>query len=193
MQRYTSIDWTSRILADSAYEAIPFFPRFLNGATGENTLVAATMNTSTTIPYVLALRRRELRTPETSTVPVEGGHATERVPDVQTFWTLGPGLASHAEIVQGGFQGVIFDEVMRLVVLLHYDSVCEPGPRRRQVTAGMTLTYIRPVLHSRDVLVRAWLVGREGRKWFVEAEIVGSSGEVLTKAKSVWATIKVPE
>ncbi|KAK4154221.1 HotDog domain-containing protein [Chaetomidium leptoderma] len=194
---YSSIDWTRKILDNEMYTPMPFFPRFFNGLTGENRFLATIVNTDATIPHVLALRLKDLQTPEPHTPSASeletetvAGPASDRPFEVLCLMRLNPGLASHASVVHGGFQAVIFDEVMRLVVLLHYNNICRLGPKRKQVTAGMTISYARPVLCPSDVLAKGRLVRREGRKWFMEAEIVDSTGAVLTRADSVWVTAR---
>jgi acyl-coenzyme A thioesterase PaaI-like protein len=104
---------------------------------------------------------------------------------------LGEDLQAHPSIVHGGFQAIIFDEIMRLLILLHQNNVCKPGPRDIHYTANMTVSYSAPVIAPSNVLVRSRLVRREGRKWFTKGEIVNSEGQILTSAESMWITAKI--
>lgn len=112
------------------------------------------------------------------------------LPDVICLMSLDRDLDAHPSIVHGGFQAVLFDEVMRFVILLHQDLVCQPGPRDDHYTANMSISYCAPVMTPTNVVVRAWLTNREGRKWFTTAEIVDCTDSILTTAKSMWITVK---
>ncbi|KAL4779084.1 HotDog domain-containing protein [Aspergillus varians] len=186
---FRSIEWSRKILENNNYEAIPFFSRHLHEQTGENRFFARTVNTPTTIPHVLALRARRLITPPSATPSL----AKNETPEALCLISLGKDLEAHPSIVHGGFQCVIFDEVMRLVVLLHQDNIAEPGPRDVHFTVSMTTSYHAPVNAPSNVLVRSWLVKREGRKWFAGADLVDCDGRVLTRAESVWVTRRSKE
>jgi acyl-CoA thioesterase FadM len=80
---------------------------------------------------------------------------------------------------------------MRLLILLHQNNICKPGPRDIHYTASMTVSYSAPVIAPSNVLVRARLVRREGRKWFTKGEIVNTEGQILTTAESMWITAKL--
>lgn len=175
---------------------VPFFPRYFNENTGENRFFGQTANTDTIIPHVLSLRLKDLTTPTTTTsVAVEDKTARAELqaqPDVICLMSLGKNLEEHPRIAHGGFLGVIFDEIMRFVILLHHHQSCAPGPRNKHYTINMSVFYHAPVFVPGDVLVRSRLIQREGRKWFTEAEIVDSAGGVLTSAESMWITAKKP-
>lgn len=104
--------------------------------------------------------------------------------------SLDRGLDAHPSIVHGGFQAVLFDEIMRFVILIYQDRVVQPGPRDVHYTANMPISYCAPVTTPRNVLVRSSLINRDGRKWFTVAEIVDCANNVLTKAESMWVTAK---
>lgn len=104
--------------------------------------------------------------------------------------SLGKGLDSHPSIVHGGFQAVIFDEIMRNLILLHNNNICEPGPRDLHFTVNMNISYVAPVNTPGIFLIRSKLLRREGRKWITKAEIVNSDDKILTSAESIWVTAK---
>ncbi|KAE8155326.1 HotDog domain-containing protein [Aspergillus avenaceus] len=191
LKYFSALDWTRGIFQNDKYEPVAFFPRYVDKQTGENTFFGSTVNTPATIPRLLALRRKALGAvdPETSSVTAteaaEGLHGRS---DALCLMTLKEDLHAHPSIVHGGFQGVIFDEIMRFVILLHYDRTAQPGPRRRHYTLQMSLSYHAPVLTGGDILVRSWLTRREGRKWFLGAEIVDPANRDLTSAESMWLT-----
>lgn len=190
---FSSEQWTRKTLENDAYEIIPFFSRYLNERTGENCFFARTVNTDTTIPHLLALRLKDLKTPDPVPYPKDRPAAVPPLelttpPAVICLMSLGRDLDAHPSIVHGGFQGVIFDEIMRLLILLHQNNICKPGPRDIHFTVNMTLSYSAPVSTPGIVLVQSWLSRWEGRKWFARANIVNSAGKVLTSAESIWVT-----
>lgn len=197
---FSSQEWTRKVLENEDYEAVPFFSRHHNAQTGENRLVGQTVNTNTAIPHLLSLRRRNLITPTALVQDTEqqrndvqqGGikTSTSASPDALFLVSLGHDLDAHPSIVHGGFQAVLFDEIMRFVILLHQDRICRPGPRDIHYTVRMSISYRAHVTTPSDVLVRAWLTGREGRKWFLVGEIVDSGENVLTAAESMWVTAR---
>lgn len=187
MDYFLSIPWTRKFIENDAYKAIPFFSRYLNEHTGENRFFARTVNTDTTIAHLLALQQKDLRTPEHQPLALSPTELTTH-PEIICLMSLGRGLESHPSIVHGGFQAVIFDEIMRMLVLLHQNNICKPGPRDVHFTVNMTLSYSAPLNAPSTVLVRSQLAKREGRKWLAKAEIVNSDNHVLTSAESLWVT-----
>lgn len=183
-------------MSDAEYEIVPFFSRYFNDKSGENRFFGHTVNTKTAIRHVLSLRRRNLTTGAVAynagQTGIEQSPSIEKPPGVIALMSLGRDLDAHPLIVHGGFQGVIFDEIMRFLILLHQDNIATPGPRDAHYTANMSMSYRAPVATPSDVLVRCWLKERQGRKWFTEADIVDSEGRILTQAQSMWITAKRP-
>lgn len=194
---FSSLEWSRIVLENEDYEAVPFFSRHHNAQTGENRLFGQTVNTSTAIPHLLSLRRKTLITPDALSQKKEQqrDNAQRTIkwsmpPDAMCFMSLGHDLDAHPSIVHGGFQPVLFDEIMRFVILLHQDHICQPGPRDIHYTVKMSISYCAHLATPSDVLIRSWLTGREGRKWFLAAEIVDSADHVLTTAESMWVTAR---
>lgn len=193
---FSSHEWSRKVLENKGYEIAPFFSRHHNAQTGENRLFGQTVNTTTAMPHLLSLRRKNLITPETrprnQELQRDDAQATIKStpPDAICLISLDHDLDAHPSIVHGGFQAVLFDEIMRFVILLHQDQICQPGPRDIHYTVKMSISYCAHVATPGDVLVRGWLTGREGRKWFTVAEIVDSGDNVLTTAESMWVTAR---
>lgn len=192
---FSSLDWTLEVLENDAYEMVPFFSRYGIEHTGENRFFARTVNTDTTVPHILALRLKDLETPESGISRPRYQSAQKEIanlatPEVVCLIALGEDLQAHPTIVHGGFQAVVFDEAMRLLILLHQNNICIPGPRDIHFTATMTISYSAPVIAPSNVLVRCRLVRREGRKWFTKGDIIDSAGKTLTSAESMWVTAK---
>lgn len=191
---FSSFLWTRKFIEDEAYKAIPFFSRHLNEHTGENRFFAETVNSNTTISHLLALQLQDLDSPQS--ISHSGRHSLKSAPDRTTphelicLISLGKGLDSHPSIVHGGFQAVIFDEIMRNLIMLHNNNTCELGPRDLHFTVNMNISYVAPVTTPGIFLVRSKLLRREGRKWVTKAEIVNSDDKILTTAEITWVTAK---
>jgi acyl-coenzyme A thioesterase PaaI-like protein len=193
---FASQPWASKILDDNAYESVPVWSRHINEQTGENRFFAKTVNTDTTVPHILALSLKDFKTPEPTSALLKDEPAPTSLSNVAPhelnfLMALGEDLQAHPSIVHGGFQAIIFDEIMRLLILLHQNNICKPGPRDIHYTATMTVSYSAPVIASSNVLVRSRLIRREGRKWFTKGEIVNSEGQILASAESMWITAKL--
>ncbi|KAF4549537.1 Thioesterase-like protein 3 [Elsinoe fawcettii] len=196
---FSSKPWTSRILSDSTYEPAAFYSRHPFPST-ENALFSS-LSTPNTIPHLLALKQRNLRTPQ----PLESGQPATKpalvLPEVLALLSLRPGLNAHPGICHGGFQSVILDEITRFLILVHHDNALRllegpegekrrAGPRERHFTLKWEVEYLAPVTTPRDVLVRAQLIRRVGRKWVCGADVVDEDGRVLVKGESLWVTAK---
>lgn len=193
VEYFSSIEWTRKIIENKNYEIVPFFPRYFNERTGENRFFGQTVNTDSTIPHILSLRLRDMRTPTSgSSDDLNARQVLRTQPDAICLMSLGRALEEHPTIAHGGFQAVLFDEIMRFVVLMHHHQTCQPGPRNKHYTTNMSLSYRAPVFAPSDILLRSRLIRRDGRKWFTEAEIVDGAGTVLTTAESMWVTAKQP-
>lgn len=185
IEYFLSIPWTRSILEAGTHRLIPFYSRYLE-INGESRFWAETVNTKEGVPHVLGLCRNDLWPGEETT------GADKSLPEFISLMHLGQTLEAHPGIVNGGFQGVIFDEVMYCVILLHAhkDGLCAQRPKH--YTLDLTTRFRAPVNVNTDVLVRANIVSRQDRKWTVEGEIVDSQGKVLTKGESHWLTAKKP-
>lgn len=193
IDHFSSSAWTRRIIENEAYETVPFYSRYFSEETGENEFFGRTVKTAKTVPRLLSRSMKNLQTPDSGPRPTTEEATMKTLttsPDLLCLLSLDRGLASHPKIVHGGFQCVIFDEVIRLLILLHNNNICTAGPRDTHFTVSMTTSYAGPVAAPSDILVRSWLTGREGRKWWANAEIVNDKGQVTTKAEAMWVTAK---
>ena len=91
------------------------------------------------------------------------------------------------EVVHGGIQATVLDEVMGVAAQL---SLPEDASDLVCVTAEMNLRYRRPVPMDTEVVARAKLTHVEGRDMFVVGGIIDGSGEVLTDADSRWRQLR---
>ena len=102
---------------------------------------------------------------------------------VEARYTVPRHMEGGSRVVHGGIQAVLLDEVMGAAVQRGFQ---EEGDF---VTAEMSLRYRRPANVEQELLLRAELKRSEGRDYFVEGEILDSSGEVLTRASARWVKL----
>ncbi|WP_232794043.1 MULTISPECIES: PaaI family thioesterase [Pseudofrankia] len=80
-------------------------------------------------------------------------------------------------VAHGGWTAGVLDEVVGHVPLLHGQLA---------VTASLTVGFVKPVPVGRPLRATARLARREGRRWYVEAELtLGSTGTRLATAQAV--------
>src|ERR1022692_103585 len=102
----------------------------------------------------------------------------ELMPDgsVETTLTCDAGHEGGPGVAHGGWIAAMFDEVTGHVPLLQGQLA---------VTGSMTVTYVKPVPIERPLTARAWIVGKEARRWFVRGEVVlTSTGVLLGRAEA---------
>ncbi|KAI1612057.1 HotDog domain-containing protein [Exophiala viscosa] len=192
---FASIEWTNKHLSNPLYTAIPTFSRELKES-GEDYFFSRTVSSPSTIPHLVTLQLKEFPVPRESprgTLKTGQNHTkvTEvpENPDCIMLLTLGrPGLDGHPSVIHGGMACAILDEMMGLCIMLHHQHIS--GPRDSLFTANLNVTYRAPVPTPNDVLVRCWLVGREGRKWLSRGQIVDKDGLVMTEAEGLWVLTK---
>ncbi|KIX00523.1 uncharacterized protein Z518_10663 [Rhinocladiella mackenziei CBS 650.93] len=197
-QHFASIEWTNKYLSDPLYKAIPTFSRAPKES-GEDYFFSHTISSPSTIPHLITLQLKDYQTPpesvkgqlETRQSHTEVAKVPEK-PDCIILLELGrPGLDGHPAVIHGGMACAILDEMMGLCVMLHQQHIS--GPRDSLFTVSLNVTYRAPVPTPGDVLVRCWLVGREGRKWLSRGQIVDKDGLVMTEAEGLWVLAKRQE
>lgn len=186
VHKFSSKPWTKSILEADEYKLIPFYSRYLDERNGESRFFARTVHSDREVPYVLGLCRKDLW-PESGNRNIK---VDKSLPEFMALMHMGRDLEAHPGIVNGGFQGVIFDEVMYCTILLHAHRDEESPVRPKHYTLDLTTRFKAPVKIKTDILVRANVVSRQDRKWTVEGEIVDSEGNVLTQGESHWLTAK---
>ncbi|PGH03374.1 hypothetical protein GX51_04105 [Blastomyces parvus] len=187
------IDFFSKIpcarpyLDSNTYRAIPFSARFKNGGslyTTSDKFFNTTLHSPDTIPHLLALeRKRNSDVADGLTLAsqntVGGGDA-----DLVLFVDLREGLCGYMDTAHGGALGALLDEAL---------GTCLEGCRRafpedhsRLFTANLEVSYRSPVAVPGVVCVKSWLRRKEGRKWFLEGQILGEDGEIKCEAKALF-------
>lgn len=171
----------------SPYQPVQFTPRCKSNDKS-NTFFNQTLNTANTIPRALALISKNIlemnpRLKDIEAVPLE--------PDFVLLVKIDTLLNGFLDTVHGGLLASLLDEALSCCV--EALSSCHdlvqrrhPGERRRLYTANLNISYRAPVISPCVMTIKTWLRRREGRKWFLEGEISGEDGRVLTEAKGLW-------
>ena len=195
LEHFSSIPWTAVYLKNELYEPVPTFSRILKPS-GEDAFFSTTISTPTTIPYCLTLSLRNL--PPIALTGSSLDRITADIPysapapsNPDCLWLLSlatPGLNGHPNVIHGGLAAAILDEILGLCVMMYQTHRSEP--RVSLYTARLETQYRAPVVLPSEVLCKAWLIRREGRKWWARGQIVDMNGLVLTEASGLWVEAK---
>ncbi|GES59587.1 hypothetical protein ATEIFO6365_0003086700 [Aspergillus terreus] len=167
------------------YHPIPWLSRHDKGDNTTDTFFSQALNSPNTIPRVLALLRADLLEPDTP-VPDDNDDSPHQVLFVQ----LGTGLNGFTDTVHGGVLASLVDEALSTCV----EAVRQQGAgesKAKLFTANLNVSYRAPVYSPAVILVKTWLRRREGRKWFLEAQVVTEEGKVCTEVKALWISERV--
>lgn len=195
---FLSIPWLQNHIQDASYKIIPTFSRHLK-TSGEDYYFSRTINTKQTIPHFVSLQRRDFVTPALSTAGASSrdipSHTNKTIvpvqPDCLILISLGKqGLDGHPSTIHGGVTCAILDETMGLLVMLHDNNIRGPGPRDSLYTANLNVSYRAPIPTPGEILVKTWLVSRQGRKWHSKGQILDKSGTILAEADGLWVTAR---
>ncbi|KAJ5458240.1 Thioesterase superfamily [Penicillium sp. IBT 31633x] len=186
--------WAKNLIASAEYTPIPTDSRRLKPTTGEDGYFAQTLNTPSTIPHCLTLQRCNLA-PVPTEVPTwlpatkqDAASAAKPTPginpaDIVMIFDLGsPGLSGHPYTVHGGIVAALIDEAMSLAVAAHTSAPSSPGatndnPRGQIFTAQLDVRYKKRVTTPALLVVKARVVGRTGRKFWVRAQALQEEEE----------------
>ena len=173
---FASIPWTAQLMNDEAFTNLPMISR-LPQATGEDSFLAETMNTPGTIPHLLAYYR---------TLPHEGASIEE----VRWLLHLGDKLNGWPNVMHGGMQSFILDEIMAFMLGCGKRVEGATPLALNTVTAELKVGYKRAFTTPGTVVVGARLVRREGRKLWTSAEVRDRRGVVLASAEALFISIQ---
>ncbi|KAL4866566.1 HotDog domain-containing protein [Aspergillus spectabilis] len=178
----------TRLLGDTQHYSVESFGRH-NEAEGDRFgYFGNTLATPKTIPNRLILRRRNLPTlpnipppwPVATTDPLRS-QPYIFPPDVIVLLDLGkPGVSGHASTAHGGVIASSFDETMHKAIEAHVPAT---GQAEKPYTAQLDIRYKRPVRVPGLLVIRAKVVARVGRKFWVRAHAsqeLETGEEILT-------------
>ncbi|KAJ3479684.1 hypothetical protein NLG97_g8257 [Lecanicillium saksenae] len=163
---------------------VPFYSR-LPKKDGADTFFGETIKSHDTLPYALLLLRSDIASLkyDFGQVSAEG-----RGPDTVCLFQIGSKLNGYRDTTHGGLLASLLDEVVGFNV----DGLCscieaqsENKPRTRLYTGYLNTSYRKPVSPG-IYAVESRLVKRDGRKWFLKGQVVGTDGTVYTEAEVLY-------
>jgi acyl-coenzyme A thioesterase PaaI-like protein len=200
--------WANSLLTSEDYTPIPTDSRRPKPS-GEDGFFGETIATPSTIPHVLTLQRRQLNTPlpepptwlpATKQDAAAAGTPTPGATpaDIIMIYDLGgSGIAGHPSTVHGGVVATMIDEAMSLAVAAHASAPVpsasgpvDKNPRGKTFTVQLDVRYKKPVTTPQVLVVRARVVARVGRKYWVRAQVV-QEDEAGAGGHLEWAKRKV--
>jgi len=174
LRHFKTISWCAKILDDPDFVYARTTSRHIKPTT-EDAFFAETLKTEHTIPACISLYRRPC-------APLA------RIEEVRTLLQLGYRLNGYPHIAHGGVQSFIVDEIMAL--LLSFNKDLEGGPiRQAMVTASLRISFLKPVKTPSVVLVTAKFRHIQGRKHFIDAEILDEKGVPLVRADALFIAL----
>lgn len=188
ISHFKSTTWAAKYLDSSRYRLVPTSSRYLK-STGEDAFFALTINTPTTIPYCLSFCRQDLSLPKggspvnSTTFPntQPGPLLTPSVFDCVWLLHLAePGINGHPRTAHGGVLACILDELSGMCAILHQADRSTPI-----YTASLETTFKAPIAVPTDVVCAAWVARKEGRKYWLLAQILDERGTVMTEGKAL--------
>lgn len=199
--------WANNLISSADYTPIETDSRRLKPTTGEDGYFAQTLNTPSTIPHCLTLQRRNLTSAPTE-VPTwlpatkqDAASAAKPTPAlnpadiIMIFDLSSPGLSGHPSTVHGGLVATLIDEAMSLAVAAHTNAptaltTVEDNPRGKIFTAQLDVRYKKRVVTPALLVVKARVIGRVGRKFWVRAQAL-QEDEESAGGHLEWAKRKV--
>ena len=90
-----------------------------------------------------------------------------------------PFMAGGIGMMHGGFIALLLDEASSKVLSLQ---------DKQGVTRNIEVAYEKPVPLDHPIRIQANLINQDGRKYFIEAQILNSNGDVLAKSNALFLT-----
>ncbi|XHG05180.1 hypothetical protein AWENTII_008429 [Aspergillus wentii] len=196
LDHFRSLPWASSLLASPDYYPIHTWSRLPKPSTGEDGFFSGTLASSSTIPHCLTIRRRDLipPSPEAPAWPAPTASPSSppspNPPDAMMLLSLeNPGVCGHPSTAHGGVIATLLDETMSLAVALHTAS--GGHPRGQIYTSQLDVRYRKPLQVPGLVMVKARVVARVGRKFWVRAQVVQEEDAQSTGGHLEWAKRKL--
>jgi acyl-coenzyme A thioesterase PaaI-like protein len=164
----------ARLLQDNDYTLSGSFPRHSDTDSDRFGYFGGTLATAKTIPTRLILQRRILKTP-LPTSPLWPDSQTRALlaqasvypADIIVVLELStPGVSGHSSTAHGGVLASCFDETMQKAVAAH---LVDTRHVAKPYTARLDIRYRQPVQVPGLLIIRAKVVARTGKKFWVRA------------------------
>ncbi len=188
LEHFRSVPGIAKYFASSDYTLVPASSRYLKSS-GEDAFFALTINTPTTIPFCLSFRRTDLELLQAGsrsqvTTALSNTATNSDVPAVfDCVWLLHlaePGINGHPKTAHGGVLASILDELTGMCAISH-----QPDQSIPLYTATLQTTYKAPVPVPSNVVCTSWITRKEGRKYWVRAQILNEDELVMTEGEAL--------
>ncbi|KAL9594907.1 MAG: hypothetical protein Q9219_006762 [cf. Caloplaca sp. 3 TL-2023] len=141
----------------------------------EDSLFATTLNSKSTVAAWQCSGRKP--TPPDMTVTKE----------VRILASLGTELNSYANVLHGGFEGVLAEEASSVLEMSNKTRKdCLEAYAEDGLTASLSVKFIKPIYTPQVVLISAAYVKVEGNKRFQHIEIKNAEGGLLATAEILY-------
>ena len=175
LAHFSSIPWCSALLTNPSYKITPTVARQRKSST-EDSLIAVALSSPSTIPNCISLYAPPVP-PETF------------ISEVVTLLTLGDDMNGGVHRLHGGIVSTLMDDVMGTLLTVNKDLGGLPLTQST-VTANLTVKFLKGVITPGTVAVVARCRKREGRKFWLDAEVRDGEGVVLAKGEAVWIRLR---
>ena len=134
---FKKIQWCNTLIQNPAWEPVPTVTRIPKPST-EDAFFAETLASSRTIKHILTLRPKfpsSYSSPSSSSSPSTPNESKQ---DGKNQWSaelksileIGPGVNGHPGLAHGGFVATMLDEILGLLISLHFEREWEEQNRR---------------------------------------------------------------
>ena len=191
---FETIPHLRHYLHDPAYDVTPFVSVFKKPHSPSMDLFfAKTIRSPDTVPHCLMLLKkggleRQWTLPE---LTAEKANTKSRpfpapeIAEVTILFDLREGMNGFANTAHGGSMCALLDETLGMCAEVHR-QIQDPEAKTNLYTAQLNTSFLAPVVTPNVVRIKAWLVGAEGRKWRLRAQMDDGHGKPLMETESLW-------
>jgi acyl-coenzyme A thioesterase PaaI-like protein len=172
----------------SPYQPVPFVSRYDKGDLSDKFFNKA-IKSNDTIPRALAFMRKpgSLHSPPTDDDGIDLSQSAEN-PFFITFCQIESGVNGYINTAHGGVLAALFDETLGFCAEAYRVFVASEGGHL--LTAKLEVSYRSPVPTPSAVVIKTWVRRKEGRKWFLEAQLLDKDGSLKAEAKSLYIRLR---
>jgi hypothetical protein len=181
------------------YKAAAFISVYRKpGEPSADLFFARTIASEDTVPHrLLLLRKGNWDIPSISATDENKTQGrpfpAPETPEVILLYDLRDGMNGFPHTAHGGSMCALLDETLGMCAEIYRqtDTKREGGKSKTTLyTAQLNVSFLAPVRTPGVVRVRAWMVGREGRKWRLRAQMDDGQGKVLLETESLWISTR---
>ena len=192
---FESVPHMRHHLHDARYTPAPFISVFRKPHSPSMDLFfAKTIRSPDTVPHCLMLLKKGALEGEwsISELTEESANTKTRpfpapeVAEVTILFDLREGMNGFANTAHGGSMCALLDETLGMCAEIHRATRDKDNAKTNLYTAQLNTSFLAPVVTPNVVRIKAWLVGAEGRKWRLRAQMDDGHGKPITETESLW-------